>query len=152
MHVNTLSEAAMQGSLDRRCAAGLPAALALGAIALTLLFTPGVSIAAVAPAGASAAPTWPAHPQAIRATTVAAPPTWPAHPQAIRATTVAAPPTWPAHPQAIQPTTSATATAGDGFDWGSAVIGAGFGGLLTVICGAAVLTPASRRARRARAA
>lgn len=118
----------MTGSLDRRRAAPLSAALARGAIALTLLLAPAVALAG------------------------AAPPTWPVHPQTIRPTAAATPPTWPTHPQPIQRTTATAATAREGFDWGSAGIGAGVGALLAVICGATVLVPATRRARRARAA
>ena len=130
MHIITPSEAAMTGPVDRRRTGRLPAAIAVAAIALTLtaLLAAGLALAA------------------------ATPPTWPAHPQTIRPIAAAGPPTWPTHPQPIQPATAATATARDGFDWGSAGIGAGVGALLAVICGVAVLVPTTRRARRARAA
>jgi len=120
----------MTGPVDRRRTGRLPAAIAVAAIALTLtaLLAAGLALAA------------------------ATPPTWPAHPQTIRPIAAAGPPTWPTHPQPIQPATAATATARDGFDWGSAGIGAGVGALLAVICGVAVLVPTTRRARRARAA
>jgi hypothetical protein len=148
MHINSLSEAAMTGSLDRRRAAPLPAALALGAVVLTLTV---LSAAAVSNA-AGTPPGWYAGKSTIQGLRHPAAPTWPAHPRPIRPATAAVAPTWPAHPQAIQPATSATAPAREGFDWGSAAIGAGVGALLAVVCGATVLVPTTRRARRARAA
>lgn len=136
----------MTGSLNHRRLAPLAVTLALAALALSLLFAPEVSIAAGTPDG------WYADKSTIEGSSHSAAPTWPAHPRAIRLTRAAAPPTWPMHPRAIRPATSATATTPEHFDWGAAGIGAGVGALLTAICCAAVLMPTTRRARRARAA